>query len=220
MDNTAIIETKNKRASLADGEIIYRNGLTEKIEYGITEIEEKTYSANDDIVCVVLPESVTKICQHAFFHCTNLKSITLPDSVEEICFGAFSHCASMTSIKLPNGITKIPSFCFSPIPITEITIPESVEEIDSFAFFHCMELKKIYLPKGIKIINDTAFLNCILSDVYYNGSKDDWEQRHYEKLNDIFAGAKIYYNGTAEEKTKTAPQNGLFQSIKNLFGKK
>jgi hypothetical protein len=83
-----------------------------------------------------------------------------------------------------------------------------------------MELKKIYLPKGIKSINDTAFEHCTISDVYYNGSKADWEQRHYEKLNDIFAGAKIHYNGISKEEAKSAPQNGLFQSIKNLFGKK
>jgi len=231
MDKINIIETKNKRSRILDGEIIYQNGNKEKIEYSISEIAEQAYMANDDIIGVVLPDSVTKICDSAFFHCTNLANVTIPDSVTDIGFSAFSHCAALKKITLPSCINKISSFAFSCTPLEEITIPEGVEGIDAYAFFHCSELKKIVIPASVKSIDSSAFTNCaLLKNVYYKGSEKDWQSINLYSYNSapssIFPFSEIHYNGmeesaAAEEKNKVqSPKIGLLQTIKSFLQKK
>jgi hypothetical protein len=232
MDTINIIETKNKRTLIKDGKIVYKSGKEDTLEYGISEIAEQAYMANDDIIRAVLPDSVEKICDSAFFHCQNLESVTLPETLTEIGFSAFSHCSVLKSIELPFGITKIPSFGFSCTPLEEISVPDGVEEIDSYAFFHCTELKKIILPASLKIIDDSAFKDCLmLSEVYYAGSRQDFHMIYINGVGfispeNIFGTAKIHYSGEAEsvaqEKTSepTPAKSGIFGAIKNILRKK
>ena len=46
---------------------------------------------------VVIPEGVTSIAAHAFFHCRPLERIVIPDSVTNICEHAFDACRSVAS---------------------------------------------------------------------------------------------------------------------------
>ena len=240
MAEIQITETKNKRTAVADGEIFYSNGTSEKIEYGTAEIAVRAYMANNDVVRAVLPESVEKINDSAFFHCLNLESVTLPESISEICFSAFSNCTSLKSIRLPSFLKKIGSFAFGSTPITEIYIPDTVEEIESYAFFSCVELKKIYLPASVKIIDDSAFSHCTVAAVYYAGSEADWYGINAETVynsapSEIFSSADIHFNCTREQyETAKAPevrsteakkeevqkaQNNIFKTIKSFLQK-
>ena len=68
---------------------------------------------SDDIVNVVIEDSVTNIGYYAFYESKNLTSITIPDSVESIAYNAFSFCDSLTSITIPDGVTSIGYGAFS-----------------------------------------------------------------------------------------------------------
>ena len=59
--------------------------------------------------------------------------VVLPGSVTEICNYAFCH-SRLSHIVLPNGLQKIGEYAFSATDITEITIPESVTFIGEGAF--------------------------------------------------------------------------------------
>ena len=62
---------------------------------------------------LVIPDSVTSICDNAFEGCTGLTSVTIPDSVTSIGSSAFSGCTGLTSVTIGNGVTSIGSSAFS-----------------------------------------------------------------------------------------------------------
>ena len=51
----------------------------------------------------IIPPSVTKIGEEAFYKCYNLTSINIPESVTEIGDNAFSGCSSLTEVRIPKG---------------------------------------------------------------------------------------------------------------------
>ena len=82
------------------------------------------YLNDEEITNLVIPGSVTRIENYAFYGCKSLVSITIPNSVSSVGVYAFSNCAGLTSI----------------------TIPDSVTSIGSGAFKSCSSLKSIVLP--------------------------------------------------------------------------
>ena len=72
-------------------------------------------------------------------------------------------------------------------------------------FGGCKSLPSIYIPKSIKSIETEAFSCCdSLTDVYYEGSEEDWEKIVVESGNDCLTGATIHFNcddGSDNEET-------------------
>ncbi len=60
--------------------------------------------------------------------------------------------------------------------ITEVVIPEGVKVLRSKAFQRCTNLKTVHLPKSLTNIDLKAFHKAGIQDLYYNGSRYDWNQ--------------------------------------------
>lgn len=69
------------------------------LEEGLTEIPDSTFSGSD-IVEVVLPSTITKIGDGAFYNCTNLKRINLGDNLNFVGESAFKGCVSLEELYL------------------------------------------------------------------------------------------------------------------------
>lgn len=69
------------------------------LEEGLTEIPDSTFSRSD-IVEVVLPSTITKIGDGAFYNCTNLKKINLGDNLNFVGESAFKGCVSLEELYL------------------------------------------------------------------------------------------------------------------------
>lgn len=65
------------------------------IPYGITTIEESTFSGCYSLESVSIPQSVTSIEEKAFHECKNLTDITIPQSVTAINANAFRGCINL-----------------------------------------------------------------------------------------------------------------------------
>ena len=118
-------------------------------------IETKTNTLRYGCKSTIIPESVTKIEQHAFAGCTSLESVTIPKSVTELGDFAFSGCRLLESIIISESVTKIGNSAFKGCrSLKSITIPESVTEIDSLAFLSCTSLKCVTFLSRTKLGND------------------------------------------------------------------
>lgn len=82
----------------------------------------------------VIPVSVTKIGNWAFYDCSDLANIVIPESVTDIGDATFYGCQGLTSITIPSSVTKIGEQTFANCAFTEVAIPSSVTEIGSNAF--------------------------------------------------------------------------------------
>lgn len=69
------------------------------LEEGLTEIPDSTFSESD-IVEVVLPSTITKIGDGAFYNCTHLKRINLGDNLNFVGESAFKGCVSLEELYL------------------------------------------------------------------------------------------------------------------------
>lgn len=144
-----------------DGEIVYADGRTEALKYGVREIGPNAYKGNEDIVSVVLPESVKKINISAFSDCAFLESITLPKSLKNIEGWAFQNCESLTDITISGSVKTIsPSSFWGCTELSEIIIENGVESIDNQAFYGCASLKDITIPDSVTFIGSGIFTGC------------------------------------------------------------
>ena len=55
----------------------------------------------------VIPDSVTRIGDRAFFRCESLTDIVIPDSVTSIGDRAFTNCRSLSEVVIPDSVTSI-----------------------------------------------------------------------------------------------------------------
>ncbi|MCR5599640.1 MAG: leucine-rich repeat protein [Ruminococcus sp.] len=84
--------------------------LTSDIKY----IASGAFQRNMDITSVVVPSSVTKLCDNVFFYCTNLTSVEL-NGATLIGSMAFCGCEKLTDLKLSGKLTDIDERAFSDI---------------------------------------------------------------------------------------------------------
>ncbi len=81
------------------------------------------------------------------------------------------------------GIKTIASPCLKDSKnLKEVVLPSTVETIEYLSFSNCDSLQKISIPKSVKTIYDTAFSgNAKFTDIYYDGTKAEWEKIEIEK---------------------------------------
>lgn len=89
----------------------------------VGEIGFYAFEAKTNLKTVVMPETVTKICECAFCGCTSLYAINIPQNLKEIQRGAFVDCAALTDMTLPVSVTKVCEEAFTGCTgLTSLTI--------------------------------------------------------------------------------------------------
>lgn len=163
---------------------------------GVTKIGYEAFEACTSITSITIPDSVTYIDDRAFEFCEKLISVTIPDSVTYIGRSAFIYCYALKSVTLPAGITRIRNSTFQECwHLESITIPDGVTYIGNRAFYHCTYFKSITIPDSVTYIDDEAFRGCsFLSNVYYAGSKGQWNKISIGSENSKLTGATIHFN--------------------------
>ena len=162
---------------------------------GVTEIGYQMFQGCSSLTNVTLPDSLTGLGYFTFKGCSSLTSITIPDSVTDFGGETFLGCSSLTSITIPDGVTYIRDGVFNGCSsLTSITIPDGVTGIDKWAFCNCSNLTSVTIPDSVTIIWDTAFFGCnALSDVYYSGTKTQWEKIEIRSENEPLTSATIHF---------------------------
>ena len=153
------------------------SGSTVTIPSNVTTIGWGAFTSRTNLTSVIIPDNVFIIDTAAFSGCTNLTSITIPESVFSIRVSAFDGCKNLTSVTIPNDVYDIEAQTFQHCEkLTSITIPDNVTSVGSRAFAFCKNLTKVTIPSSVNRIEWEAFTGCDkLTDIYYGGSKAQWD---------------------------------------------
>lgn len=194
------------------------------IPNSVTSIGESAFEDCKNLKKIIIPNNVIFIGDAAFWNCFSLEKVDILSSVKTIGKSAFRYCSSLKSVTISNSVTFIDNFAFSYCTsLKSVTIPNSVNSIGKYAFKGCTSLKSITIPKNVTSIGNHAFEDCSnLKDIYYEGTKSQWE-----KL-DIILGKNvtIHYgkkdNTSSDKPTQKAKftlgknSNSYYHSNENL----
>ena len=172
------------------------NIISVMIPGSVKTIDGFAFYGCSSLTSITIPDGVTSIDESMFYNCSNLKSISIPDSVTSIGDYAFYGCSSLSSITIPDNVTKIGYRAFmSCTSLTSITIPDSVTSIGKMAFYSCHNLKTVTFGDGITDIFSWTFYNCVnITDIYYTGTEEEWNQISIEVGNSSLLDATVHFN--------------------------
>ncbi len=145
---------------------------------------------------LVIPEGVTSIGDYAFSECSGLTSVTIPEGVTSIGDAAFSFCAGIPSVTLPDSLTSIGFGAFTCCPdLKTLTFGSGLTSITQYSFY-CAGLESVTIPRTVTSIEKNAFFdNDCLMDVYYLGSKAQWDavEKHEDWNNHCPWEQKVHF---------------------------
>ena len=171
---------------------------------GIKAIGTTAFDECSALSAITIPESVTAINDFAFYGC-GLTSVVIPAAVKEIGYGVFSGCSALKSITVDaeNAVYDSRDNCNAIIETASnklITgcpgsvVPKGTVSIRENAFEAFYTMKRISIPKSVEHIEDGAFTDCGLLDVYYEGTEADWNAITIDDNNEALTNAIRHYN--------------------------
>ena len=164
--------TDRYKGDIVIPESIYYNGTT----YSVTTIGDYAFGYCNDLLSVIIPNSIKNIGERAFRRCSGLKSVFIGSGVKNVDREAFDDCqnlekvvikdiATWCEIEFHDGLSNPLRyakhlFCDENTEIKELVIPNVVKSINNYVFTNCSNLTSISLPNGLTSIGVGAFFNC------------------------------------------------------------
>ena len=199
----------------------------------VTVIKEKAFSSCHNLESVTIGSGVELIGKDAFnwdefapedyeinypyFDRVNITDLSKWCSIKfenegsnPLCFGMniYNDNKLVTDLQIPSGVKTISNYAFVNSSIYSVSLFDSVETIGVSSFEGCSELKELKISKSLKRVNENAFFNnSSLSNVYYEGTQEDWYAVDFYNGNNNLLSAKISYeyNPNAQQ---TEPSTG------------
>ena len=151
---------------------------------GVADVGDYAFNGCSQLQNIALT-NVAHIGDWAFQNCSALQEISL-DKITSIGTYAFTDCVSIKEITLPSSLQEMGDGAFYGCGgLERVTIEEGLKTIGSSVFNGCTSLEIVTIPESVTYIDAYAFGDCPITDVYYNGSAEQW--------------AKIEINNTATE---------------------
>lgn len=152
---------------------------------GVEIIAGNVLENNAGVHTVILPNTVTTLCEDAFFRSSNivapLARFCIPPSVTRIDHQAFHNTrwlknqgpgslaingnlyrweSDENNVVIPDGVTRISSKIFMEKKILSVQFPASLKEIGEMAFQTCGKLSAVHFAEGLEHIGHYAFDRC------------------------------------------------------------
>ncbi len=175
----------------------------------VTQIDDLAFESCMQLKTVVAP-GVKTLGNKVFTGCANLSSMTFSDEFTAMGSEVFNDCTSLTKITgwtVDNKLTTVTEKAFANAPaLTELHVPRDVKEIKQSAFEGCVALKNVGIPAACRTIEVGAYSGCPVTDVYYEGTKEQWEAISIGASNESLKNATMHY-----ESYNVYPPTGVFK---------
>lgn len=118
----------------------------------------------------IIPNTIKKIDDYAFYSCHGLTSLNIPNSVTSIGKAAFKYCNALTSVTLPESLTgieedaffgcsaleEIKSFIIEPFAVNEKTFQDEKWNEESYSYDYVVTSATLYVPAGTKALYEAT----------------------------------------------------------------
>lgn len=162
-DVVSVMSVADELRYEADGVIYEYNEETKNYEVS---------KCNTDIRQVIIPDSirginVTKIRDHAFEGCNELRWVIMGDNITVVGEFAFDGCSQLENIYISRSLKQLESFAFFGCSsLEEVELPDGTTDIGGFSFYHCGGMKRIKIPASVETIGTNAFVHCDALVIY------------------------------------------------------
>lgn len=187
----------------------------------ISSIEYGTFYECRNLKKIEIPSNVKRICSHSFEGCVLLEEVYICDGLEIIELQAFNYCPALTKVRIPDSVMEVGTLafqdcsneCFSEYDNgyyvgnennqflvyvkpkntnKNIKINENTKVVvgDSFRDFGTIE--SIYIPESVSFIG-YYLTNGKIKNIYYEGTKQQWDQIKIDENNEFLLAAAITY---------------------------
>ncbi|MCD7833976.1 MAG: leucine-rich repeat protein [Lachnospiraceae bacterium] len=161
--------------SIDDG-VLTISGTGDMYDWSTTpEVPWAEYA--EEITSIVIEDGVTSIGDNAFNGYTSITSVTIADTVTSIGDSSFMGCTGLTSIEIPDSVITIGEYAFALTGLETVTIGTGLETVGNDAFYNCENI----------------------TDVYYNGSEEEWSEIEIGSDNDTLVSTNIHLNGETDD---------------------
>lgn len=196
---TSIIIPKNV-TYLGWGAFSFCELTTIDIPGSIEILRNMTFQYCRSLTTVKIGEGVKVIKEQAFQGCTSLESISLPDSLERVeGVLTFQDTPWYAKLKENNSGKLIyigktlyhKNYCSDRV----INIRDDTVYINEGAFSYNHWVNEVRIPKSVLMIDKRAFYGCDnLTDVYYAGTKEQWNNLLIESYCEPLLNATMHFN--------------------------
>lgn len=168
----------------------------------VTRVEDEAFWRCTSLRSVTLPDGITYIGDRAFAQCA-ISEIVIPDTVTEIGYAAFGMCESLKEITVPESVTVLEARAFYACTALEkVYFKAGVADIGVGTFentyvvsggdiYTHTSLKEVYLCAAVKKIHYTAFSGNFLTDIYFAGSEEQWEEVYFYQYGEDEEGNSV-----------------------------
>ena len=100
---------------------------------------------------------------------------TVPSTVTTIKYESFAYTKYLREVTIPASVTTIEDNSFDSCQaLAKVTINANTTAIESQTFRWCYALKEVTIPSTVRTIKSAAFMDTALTDVYFGGSEQQW----------------------------------------------
>ena len=162
----------------------------------------------------VIPDSITRIGNYAFYGCTSLTSVTIPDSVTSIGVEAFRECFHLEAVYITdlvkwlsiefatggtatsNPLHRAHKLYLNGQLVTDVVIPDGITRIGDAVFCGCTSLTSVTIPDSVTRMGLDSFSGCSSLKAVYITDFAKWCAISFaSRSNPLLYAHKLYLNG-------------------------